>query len=239
MKKIFIGYDPREDIAYQVCKHSILKRTPDAIIQPLIKKELEAQNWYTRPIDKLASTEFTFTRFLVPALMDHKGWALFIDCDMLLQSDITELFKLADNQYAVMVVKHAFHPTHTIKMDGKKQSRYPRKNWSSVMLFNCSHPSNKILTKELVNDETKDGAYFHRFTWLKDEEIGTLHHEWNYLVGHHYLHDGLPKLIHYTEGGPWFKNYYMQHLSVEWRDEYKDMTGKDFLITDTIDYEAS
>jgi len=239
MKKIFIGYDPREDIAYQVCKHSIVKRTPDAIIQPLIKKDLEEGNWYTRPIDKLASTEFTFTRFLVPALMDYKGWALFIDCDMLLQSDITELFKLADDQYAVMVVKHAFYPTHTVKMDGKKQSRYPRKNWSSVMLFNCSHPSNKILTKDLVNDETKDGAYFHRFSWLEDKEIGTLHHEWNYLVGHHYLHDGPPKLIHYTEGGPWFKNYYMQHLSVEWRDEYKDMSGKDFLLEDTIDYETS
>src|SRR6056300_1038600 len=230
MINIFIGYDPREDVAYKVCKHSIIKRTPDAIIQPLIKKDLEAENYYTRSIDKLASTEFTFTRFLVPALMDYKGWALFIDCDMLLQSDITELFKLADDQYAVMVVKHAFHPTHTVKMDGRIQSRYPRKNWSSVMLFNCGHPSNKILTKDLVNDETKDGAYFHRFSWLKDEEIGSLHFEWNYLVGHYYNHDGSPKLIHYTEGGPWFKNYFMQHLSVEWRDEYKDMTGKDFLL---------
>jgi lipopolysaccharide biosynthesis glycosyltransferase len=238
MINIFIGYDPREDVAYKVCKHSIIKRTPDAIIQPLIKKDLEAENYYTRSIDKLASTEFTFTRFLVPALMDYKGWALFIDCDMLLQSDITELFKLADDQYAVMVVKHAFHPTHTVKMDGRIQSRYPRKNWSSVMLFNCGHPSNKILTKDLVNDETKDGAYFHRFSWLEDKEIGTLHHEWNYLVGHHYLHDGPPKLIHYTEGGPWFKNYFMQHLSVEWRDEYKDMTGKDFLLEDTIDYQV-
>jgi len=238
MINIFIGYDPREDVAYKVCKHSIIKRTPDAVIQPLIKKDLEAENYYTRSIDKLASTEFTFTRFLVPALMDYKGWALFIDCDMLLQSDITELFKLADDQYAVMVVKHAFHPTHTVKMDGRIQSRYPRKNWSSVMLFNCGHPSNKILTKDLVNDETKDGAYFHRFSWLEDKEIGTLHHEWNYLVGHHYLHDGPPKLIHYTEGGPWFKNYFMQHLSVEWRDEYKDMTGKDFLLEDTIDYQV-
>jgi len=239
MYKIFIGYDPREDIAYQVCKFSILQRTPNAFIQPLVKKELEETNWYTRPIDKLASTEFTFTRFLVPALMNHNGWALFIDCDMLLQSDITELFKLADDQYAVMVVKHKFHPTHTMKMDGRKQSRYPRKNWSSVMLFNCGHPSNKILTKELVNDETKDGAYFHRFSWLKDSEIGELHHEWNYLVGHYHIGDGKPKLIHYTEGGPWFNNYYMQHLSNEWRDEYQAMTGKDFLREDTIDYEAS
>jgi len=236
MIKIFIGYDSREDVAYQVCKYSISKRTPNTIIKPLIKKELEEQGWYNRPVDKLASTEFTFTRFLVPALMAHKGWALFIDCDMLLQSDITELFKCADEKYAVMVVKHEFHPTHTVKMDGKKQSRYPRKNWSSVMLFNCGHPSNKILTKELVNDERKDGAYFHRFSWLKDEEIGSLHHEWNWLVGHYHIGDGKPKLIHYTEGGPWFNNYYMQHLSVEWRDEYKDMTGKDYLRTDCIDY---
>lgn len=239
MKKIFIGYDPREDVAYQVCKHSILSRTQNAIIQPLIKKDLEEANWYTRPIDKLASTEFTFTRFLVPALMEYKGWALFIDCDMLLQSDITELFELADDQYAVMVVKHDFCPTHTIKMDGQKQTVYPRKNWSSVMLFNCGHPSNKILTKELVNDETKDGAYFHRFSWLDDNEIGSLHYEWNYLVGH-YSTDIDPKLIHYTEGGPWFNNYYnMQHFSVKWINEYKSMTGKDFLLEDTIDYETS
>jgi len=237
MIHIFIGYDPREDIAYKVCKHSILKRTPNALIKPLIKKDLEAENLYTRPIDKLASTEFTFTRFLVPALMEHKGWALFIDCDMLLQSDISELFALADDQYAVMVVQHDFHPIHTVKMDGCKQTVYPRKNWSSVMLFNCGHPSNKILTKDLVNDETKDGAYFHRFSWLKDQEIGSLHHSWNWLVGHYHIGDGKPKLIHYTEGGPWFKNYYMQHLSVEWRNEYKDMTGKDFLLEDTIDYQ--
>ena len=224
MIHIFIGYDPREDVAYQVCKHSILKRTPDAIVQPLIKKDLEAENWYTRPIDKLASTEFTFTRFLVPALMEHKGWALFIDCDMLLQSDITELFKLADDQYAVMVVKHAFHPTHKVKMDGKKQSRYPRKNWSSVMLFNCSHPSNKILTKELVNDETKDGAYFHRFSWLKDEEIGTLSHEWNWLVGwYEEPQDGTPKALHYTEGGPWFENYRHCAYGDVWKKFLTDM----------------
>jgi len=233
---IYIGYDPREDVAYKVCKHSIEKRTPNTIIQPLIKKQLEDANWYTRPVDKLASTEFTFTRFLVPALMEYRGWALFMDCDMLLQSDITELFNCANDKYAVMVVKHKFHPTHTVKMDGRKQSRYPRKNWSSVMLFNCSHPSNKILTKNLVNDETKDGAYFHRFSWLKDEEIGSLHHEWNYLVGHYYNHDGPPKLIHYTEGGPWFNNYYMQHLSVQWREEYKDMTGHEFLRENTIDF---
>ena len=222
MIPIFIGYDPREDIAYQVCKHSIKKRTPSAIITPLIKKDLEQQNWYNRPVDHLASTEFTFTRFLVPALMEYTGWALFMDCDMLLQSDISELFELANDQYAVMVVKHEYHPIHTVKMDGCKQTVYPRKNWSSVMLFNCGHKGNEKLTQDLVNNPEINGAYLHRFSWLKDEEIGELDHTWNYLVG---VYDDIetPKLIHYTEGGPWFENYRDCEFNELWKKELYDM----------------
>ena len=99
--KVFVGYDPREDIAYQVCKHSILSKQPNAEVRPLVQKELRDAGWYTRPVDKLASTEFTFTRFLVPELMNFKGWALFMDCDMILTTDIKELFDQADDQYAV------------------------------------------------------------------------------------------------------------------------------------------
>ena len=220
--KVFVGYDPREDIAYQVCKHSILSRQPEADVRPLIQKELRQSGWYTRPVDHLASTEFTFTRFLVPELTNFEGWALFMDCDMILTTDIKELFDQADDQYAVMCVKHDYKVKEGIKMDGQKQTTYPRKNWSSVMLFNCSHPSNKILDMDTVNSTELNGAYFHRFSWLKDEEIGELDHTWNYLVG---VYDDIdiPKLIHYTEGGPWFENYRNCEFHDLWKKELQEM----------------
>jgi len=150
--RVYIGYDSREDIAYQVCKHSILRRNKDVDVRPLKQKELREQGYYDRPIDKLASTEFTFTRFLIPELNNFNGWALFMDCDMILQTDIAELFAQADDKYAVMCVHHDYTPKEGTKMDGQVQTVYPRKNWSSVMLINCGHPSNQALTTELVND---------------------------------------------------------------------------------------
>jgi len=220
--KVFVGYDPREDIAYQVCKHSILTKQPEAIVRPLVQKELRDAGWYTRPKDKLASTEFTFTRFLVPELANFKGWAVFMDCDMILTTDIKELFDQADDKYAVMCVQHDYTPKEGMKMDGQKQTVYPRKNWSSVVLFNCAHPSNARLTQDMVNDPELNGAYFHRFSWLKDEEIGELDHTWNYLVG---VYDDIetPKLIHYTEGGPWFENYRDCKFNELWKKELQDM----------------
>ena len=220
--KVFIGYDTREDIAYQVCKHSILRRQPAADIRPLKQQELRDAGWYTRPVDKLASTEFTFTRFLIPELTNFEGWAVFMDCDMILTTDIKELFDQADDRYAVMCVHHDYKVKEGFKMDGQKQTIYPRKNWSSVMLFNCAHPSNAKLTMDLVNDPEINGAYLHRFSWLKDEEIGELNHTWNYLVG---VYDDIemPKLIHYTEGGPWFEDYRYCGFDNIWKHELFDM----------------
>lgn len=220
--KVFVGYDPREDIAYQVCKHSIISKQPNADVRPLIQKELREKGWYTRPVDKLASTEFTFTRFLVPELCNFEGWALFIDCDMILTTDIAELFAQANDDYAVMCVQHDYKPKQGTKMDGQTQTVYPRKNWSSAVLFNCGHPSNRQLDMDLVNNPEINGAYLHRFSWLKDEEIGELDHTWNYLVG---VYDDIekPKLIHYTEGGPWFENYRNCEFHQLWKDELQDM----------------
>lgn len=220
--KVFIGYDTREDIAYQVCKHSILRRQPAADIRPLKQQELRDAGWYTRPVDKLASTEFTFTRFLIPELTNFEGWAVFMDCDMILTTDIKELFDQADDRYAVMCVHHDYKVKEGFKMDGQKQTIYPRKNWSSVMLFNCAHPSNAKLTMDLVNDPEINGAYLHRFSWLKDEEIGELDHTWNYLVGV-YNDIETPKLIHYTEGGPWFEDYRYCGFDNIWKHELFDM----------------
>ena len=225
--KVFVGYDTREDIAYQVCKHSIESKQSDASVRPLKQQELRDAGWYTRGIDKLASTEFTFTRFLIPELCNFNGWALFMDCDMILKTDIKQLFDQADDKYAVMCVQHDYSPSATIKMDGQAQTIYPRKNWSSVMLFNCGHKSNAKLTQNLINDPKITGAYLHRFSWLKDKEVGELSPEWNWLVGHYKEpKDGTPKLIHYTEGGPWFENYRNCEYHQDWKTELAEMMNE-------------
>jgi lipopolysaccharide biosynthesis glycosyltransferase len=204
--KIFVGYDTREDITYQVCEHSIKQHQPNAEVLPLKMKELREAGLYTRPIDPLSTTEFTFSRFLIPYMTNYTGWAVFCDCDFVWTADVAELFAQADERYAVMVVKHDYTPAPGVKMDNQKQMPYPRKNWSSMILWNCAHPANRAVTPELVNKET--GQYLHRFSWLKDEEIGSVDHSWNWLVGWYKApKDGEPKVLHYTEGGPWFKEY--------------------------------
>jgi lipopolysaccharide biosynthesis glycosyltransferase len=219
MKNVYIGYDSREDLAYQVSKYSILSKSENVQVLPLRLTDLRERGLYSRDEDKLGSTEFTFSRFLIPELNQYKGWALFCDCDLLFLENINNLFSLADDKYAVMCVQHDYTPKEGTKMDGQAQTIYPRKNWSSVVLWNCSHPSNKQINKDLVNHPETTGKYLHRFSWLKDEEIGPIPHNWNWLVGwYSEPKDGSPKGIHYTEGGPWFENYRHCEYHQEWKD---------------------
>jgi len=233
MLNIYIGYDHREKEAFRVCKHSISKHTTiPCALKALDHKELRKEGLFTREWKiksdgtfedirdgRPFSTEFAFTRFLVPHIQKD-GWALFMDCDMLFTTDIKELFELCDDKYAVMVVKHKYEPKDGIKMDGCRQETYSRKNWSSVILWNCSHPSNQKLTLEDVN--YKPGNWLHNFKWLTDEEIGSLPEEWNWLEGH--SNDEIkPKNIHYTRGGPWFKDYKEVGYAKKWLDEFTEM----------------
>lgn len=218
--KIFLGWDSREEIAYEVCKHSIESRTDEDVeVIPLKQDELRELGIYERDVDPMSSTEFTFTRFLVPHLTGYNGWALFADCDFLFLENVENLFRLArGHNYAVMVVKHNYNPKNTEKMDGKVQYQYPRKNWSSLILWNCGHPKNAILTPELVNRES--GAFLHRFEWLDNKDIGHLSHQWNWLVGwYEEPKHGKPKAIHYTEGGPWFENHMHCEYGAYWIQE--------------------
>tara|TARA_R110000772_G_scaffold169131_2_gene280913 strand:+ start:2587 stop:4293 length:1707 start_codon:yes stop_codon:yes gene_type:complete len=216
--KIYIGYDAREHAAYEVAKHSIEATSSIPVdIVPLKLRSLRKSGVYTRANDTLSSTEFTFTRFLIPHLNDYQDWALFIDCDFVALHDVADLVAEIKDQYAVMCAHHDYTPTEETKMDGQAQHQYPRKNWSSMMLINCGHPSNKVITPDVVNNETKTGAYFHRFSWLLDEEVGEVSHEWNWLVGwYKEPKDGTPKFLHYTEGGPWFKEYRNCEYNYEW-----------------------
>jgi lipopolysaccharide biosynthesis glycosyltransferase len=222
--KIFVGYDTREDIAYQVCKHSIESLCPTAEVIPLKQNELRNDKLYWRGEDKLASTEFTFTRFLIPHLMNYNGWALFIDSDIVFTENVKNLFDLADDKYAVMCAQHDYTPKPGTKMDGQVQTQYPRKNWSSVVLWNCGHPSNQAVTIDSVNNPNYDGKYFHRFSWLKDEEVGQISHEWNWLVDwYQEPEDGTPRALHYTEGGPWIENYRHCDYGDVWKKYLTDM----------------
>lgn len=218
---VYVGYDSREDIAYEVCRHSILTRakTPVAVI-PIKQDSLRAAGHYTRPVDPLASTEFTYTRFLVPFLAGYQGWALFCDCDFLWLADIGELIALADDRYAVMCVHHDHRPPERLKMDGRTQTQYPRKNWSSLVLYNCGHPANRILTPDLAN--RKSGAYLHRFQWLDDDLIGAVPETWNWLEGWcEPPADGPPNVVHFTRGGPWFEDWQDVEYGELWLAEEK------------------
>lgn len=215
---VFIGYDQREEDAWNVCRLSMARRSSVPVhAVKLSERALRYNGWYDRPwkmegaqkVDvrdgKPFSTDFAFTRFLVPALALYEGWALFCDCDFLFTADIARLFDLADENFAVQVVKHRHDPAETVKMDGVVQTRYHRKNWSSLILWNCAHPSNRFLTTQAVNHEP--GQWLHAFGWLKDAEIGELPITWNWLSGVSEPLPGnaIPCGIHYTLGGPWFE----------------------------------
>jgi lipopolysaccharide biosynthesis glycosyltransferase len=234
MRKVFVGYTSYQDVVYQVCKHSIEKQSQDVQCFPIIQSALRDLGIYTRPVDKNGTTEFSITRFLTPWLAGYKGWVLFCDNDTLALTDINELFELADDKYAVMCAKHHHNPCEKTKLDGQKQTLYPRKNWSSVVLWNCEHPKNKMLTPELVNHLSP--MFLHRFMWLEDSEVGEFSHEWNWLVDWYSTPtDGNPKFLHFTEGGPYFKSYQNCGFADEWLNEYKGMTGKTFTAGDLID----
>jgi lipopolysaccharide biosynthesis glycosyltransferase len=214
---IYIGYDGVESVAWHVMAHSIFSKSsiPVAFI-PVSVNNL--QGIYNRERDAKQSNEFSFTRFLVPYLNNYQGYAVFFDCDMLVRTDINELVELikADPGKAVYVVKHDYVPKDTVKYLNTVQYTYPRKNWSSVVVWNCGHLDNKRLTPEFINTAT--GIELHRFTWLKDEDIGELDVRWNWLVGEYQDPPDDVKNVHWTIGGPYFNEYANSDFAKEWFD---------------------
>jgi hypothetical protein len=222
MIKVFIGHDPRETVAFHVLSHSIQKRASQPVsITPIALSQLGGVMWRER--NTLQSTDFSFSRFLTPFLCDFEGWALFMDCDMLMLEDIAKLWALRDKQYAVMCVKHNHTPTEDIKFLGAIQTRYDKKNWSSVMLLNCKKCT--ALTPEYVNKAS--GLELHRFKWLEsDDLIGEIPHCWNHLVDYDPAEE-IQQIanLHYTIGGPYFKETENCGYAAEWFTEYEDMTA--------------
>lgn len=212
--RVFIGYDHREEVAFHVLQRTIHERSSLPVsVTPISLTQLAGT--FKRENNPLQSTEFSFSRFLVPWMCDFKGWAVFMDCDMIMREDIANLWALRDPRYAVQVVKHDYVPRDEIKFLNAVQTKYEKKNWSSVILFNCEQC--KALTPEFVNTAT--GLELHQFKWLGDDtRIGELPAKWNHLVGEL---DPSPKagLVHYTLGGPYFNEYRTCEFGDDWFHE--------------------
>lgn len=222
MIKVFIGYDPREAVAYSVLAHSIHARASAPVaIAPLMLSELK--DILTRERHPLQSTDFSFSRFLTPFLSDYAGWSIFMDCDMLVLDDIAGLYALRDECFAIMAVKHDHVPKEAKKFLDQPQTPYQKKNWSSVMLFNNARC--RALTPEYVN--TASGLELHQFKWLaNDELIGEIPARWNHLVGYNPPRRDAA-LVHYTLGGPYFEEYRDCEYAEEWRRERQAMLSVD------------
>lgn len=213
MINIFIGYDPREAVAYHVCANSMIRHSSEVLaITPLALRNLKT---YTETHSD-GSNQFIYSRFLLPHLMGYRGWALFVDGDMLVREDIAKLWSLRDDSKAVMCVHHDYKTKAKTKYLGSVNADYPRKNWSSVVLWNCGHPANQVVTPDFVMNST--GAQLHRFTWLDDEQIGEIPKVWNWLPDEL---GGNPdaKLLHWTLGTPCFHEYAHVDMAEEWHRE--------------------
>jgi hypothetical protein len=217
MIRIFIGYDRPEPVVFNVAAHSLIAKSSEPLaITPINLQHLAGI--FKRERNPLQSTEFSFSRFLVPYLAGYEGWAIFMDNDFLARADIAELWAMRDDQYSVMCVKHDHTPKEEMKFKGSTQTQYEKKNWSSLMLMNCAKC--KVLTPEYVNSAT--GLELHQFKWLDgDEKIGGLPHYWNYLVDY-YKHDEAAKLLHFTEGGPFYPDYANCDYADEWFAAFKE-----------------
>jgi hypothetical protein len=211
MFNVYIGYDAREHVAAEVCRFSIKENSG---VDSIFLKSQDIPE-FTRPKEQNQSTDFTYTRFLVPFLNDYKGISVFCDCDFLFLHDIKEMISDLDLSKPVHVAKHPrYIPNSLIKMDGIQQHQMPRKNWASLIVFNNEHEVCKKITPEYVNN-VQPGRLLHLFDWVQDADIGSIPLEWNTLDG--YYHFKNPKAIHYTDGGPWFKDYQETQYSNIWK----------------------
>lgn len=212
MIRLTVGFDQREAVAYHTFVQSVVDCTSQPVaITPLVLSALPGY----QETHKDGSNTFIYSRFLTPWLMDYKGWAIFADGDMICRTDLNELWGLRDERFAVMVVKHDYQTKAARKYLGNKNENYPRKNWSSLVLWNCGHEKNKILTPDFVMGQT--GAFLHRFSWLGDSDVGDLPKEWNWLAIE-YAENSRANLVHYTLGTPCFREYRQSDMASYWRE---------------------
>lgn len=224
--KIFIGWDADNAEAYEVCRGSLLEHSGPLSIEPLIQQDLRDRGIYSRPRDHRSTTEFSLTRFLVPYLSDYRGISIYMDPDFLWLDSVHEMLAEIQPLYPVSVVQHRYTPTDTYKKLGKIQWPYPRKNWSSLMVFDCQRLT--VLDLERVN--SSEASDLHQFRWIPDHQIGSIDPVWNWLEGWYHEPDhGRPRAIHFTRGGPW----YQQYRDVEYADLWIKFRDRSVTTKDT------
>lgn len=216
--RVFVGFDQREAIAYHTFAQSLIQNSsvPVSLI-PLSLKTLQSVYNETHTD---ASNEFIYSRFLVPFLCGFDGPAVFVDGDMVIEADIKELFNLFDSSKAVQVVQHDYKTKANLKYLGNKNEDYPRKNWSSMILWNCSHAAHRTLTPEFVAKQA--GSFLHRFRWIDNRDIGSLDASWNWLAEEYSANESA-HLIHYTLGTPCFNDYRDCSQSDRWHAYYQSL----------------
>lgn len=221
MIDVFIGYDEGEKIAYHVLAESIRRNSSEPVsITPLCLNNLPK---FTRDKQQNQSTDFAFSRFMVPSLRKFDGWSIFMDCDMMFRGDIAELWSMRNMRYSVMCCKHDYEPNQNAKFRGAKNEPFPKKNWSSMMMMN--NAKCKALTPEFVNTAT--GLELHQFRWLESEDlIGSLPLTWNWLVSE-YDYNVKADNVHFTLGGPYFKGYEKSDYANEWYRVYDELIKVD------------
>ena len=220
MINIFIGYDSKERVAYNILSHSIIQNsTKPVAITPIALNNLKDD--FVRERNALSSTEFSFSRFMIPHLMNYQGWALFMDCDMVMFEDISKLWRMRDDSKAIQVCKHDYTPKESKKFLGQVQTKYEKKNWSSFMLMNCKKCT--TLTPDYVNKAS--GLELHQFKWLEgDHLIGDLPLEWNWLVDEYEYKEDVNN-VPYTKGGPWVEDYAKCDYSQDWFRNLEESNG--------------
>lgn len=220
--RLMVGFDQREAVAFHTFIQSVLDVTTQPVsITPLVLSALPGY----RESHTDGSNTFIYSRFLTPYLAGFEGWAIFADGDMVCQTDLSELWALRSDEIAVVVVKHEYQTKAAQKYLGNKNENYPRKNWSSLILWNCSHPKNRVLSPEFVMD--KPGAFLHRFSWLEDQEIGALPREWNWLATE-YEDNPQAHLLHFTLGTPCFRDYQSAPMADAWHSaHHRSQQGMD------------
>jgi hypothetical protein len=228
---LYSGYDLRESVAYHVLIQSVLETSS----MPVADIPLHSRMLRDFDGQQDGTNAFIYSRFLVPSLQRFEGWALYCDSDMLFRDDIAKLWEMRDNRYAVMVVKHEYETRHKLKAIGtameSRNDDYPRKNWSSMVLWNCGHRSNRIVTREFAG--SAGGKMLHRFEWLQDDEIGSIPPAWNHLCGE-YPYDPHAKLVHFTLGSPCFDHYRRCDYADEWHRLRGQVERADCLSLDKV-----
>ena len=212
---LVVGFDQTEAVAYHNFCQSVLEKASIPVqFIPLAQNTL----YFYNETHTNGSNKFIYSRFLTPYICDFQGFAVFADGDMICNVDIAELQKLFDSTKAVQVVKHSYKTKRSVKYLNNKNVDYPRKNWSSFIIFNCSHPANRVLTPDFI--QSSEGSFLHRFSWLADSDIGNLPLDWNYLAIE-YESNSNAKLIHYTLGTPCFEEFKSSEMSDIWWSTYK------------------